>query len=98
MYRTFSVSHQKDEGFILHLYERSSFRDGVYLAFDKIDEITGHHLCNSWFLRLPLKWSDKVEKVLLSIPIDREKADALARNGWDWSWLDEDENDIDSSA
>lgn len=88
-YRTYYVSHHKDDGFTLHIIKKS--------LRGEILESIAHVLCTATRQRFcwelcckAANWSDKREVRLLEIPIDREQADAIAWGEDDWTWLDED--------
>jgi len=97
-YRTFYVSHSRADGFTLSLVERSLFREYVSWAADSFCGLTGHHLeykpVIGKLIQNAIFFPDATEKVLYTIPIDRETADALAFDPEDWSWVvEEDEDD-----
>lgn len=88
-YRTYSVSYQRERGFVLHLEEHSVFRD---IVADILDMVLCHpfnhrfawqyRLCNA--LR---QWAFNAEKEVLQIPITREQAEAIDGEGV-WDFLD----------
>lgn len=89
-YRTFQVTHQKDEGFKLRLVERSSFRDRVYSITDGFEaHVLRHRFCNSKPFNAIWNWADGAEQIILNISITREMADELAHEPFTWNYLDE---------
>lgn len=87
--RRIQVSHQKDEGFVLHVEEYSRFRNAVSWASYGLCALTRHRFCNSAILDGPARWDWKGSRDIATIPIDRETADKLSPKD-SWSWLDED--------
>lgn len=91
MSRTFYVSRSQD-GFILHLAERSAFREFIEALSDKACAATGHFFeYRRGFGKLLEKgmfWAWETEKKFLEIPLTSEQAKALQVEEDDWKYID----------
>jgi len=86
-YQTFSISKSR-EGFKLHLYKASRFRETVASVLDTLfNKPFGHRF--GWqfkFCQVLYGWAWKAEEEIGVINIEREQAVAWSSPGvWDWS-------------
>jgi len=82
------VSHTK-EGFVLRIGVVSTFRSAVDMVADKLCAFTRHRFCHHY--SKVANWAYREERVIHSVPIDRETADKLSWHAGTWDFLDEDD-------
>jgi hypothetical protein len=85
-YNTFAVQHSK-EGFSLHLYKASRFRETVADVLDTlVNKPFGHRF--TWqfdFCQKLYNWAWRGEKDIATLPLDKETALKLSEpDTWNW--------------
>lgn len=85
--QTFTVSKQRDEGFMLNIEEHSRFRDGLYSVLDTLlCAPFGHRFYwQFWLCNALGNWADKKVVRVARIPITYEDADKIFPGAFDWT-------------